>query len=143
MPGVAQATSYSSAAVRALITAQLATLGAFLAVLLLYLGRMAAAGVGPAEMLTGAYDPKELIPFGMHGANPFLWLYAVVGMLYVLGAVLGLPLAIAAVALAARERDALPRATRALLLAGAAATLLVLVARFTPPLLDMQRWWLD
>ncbi|WP_406077656.1 hypothetical protein [Micromonospora sp. NBC_00858] len=143
MSSVAQATPYSRPAVRALIAGQLATVGAFLTVLLLYLGRMAAADVGPAEMLTGAYDPKELIPFGMHGANPFLWLYAVVGMLYLVGASLGLPLAIVAVAVAARERDALPRMTRTLLLAGAAVTLLVLAARFTPPLLDMHRWWLD
>ncbi|MEK8108561.1 hypothetical protein NKG94_33765 [Micromonospora sp. M12] len=40
--------------------------------------------------------------------NPFFWLYAVVGMLYVAGAVLGPLLAIAAVALVAREREALP-----------------------------------
>ncbi|WCN81836.1 hypothetical protein [Micromonospora sp. LH3U1] len=143
MSSVAQATSYSRPAVRALIAAQLATIGGFLAVLLLYLGRMAAADVGPAEMLTGAYDPKDVVPFGMHGANPFYWLYAVVSVLYLVGAVLGPPLALVAVALAARERAALPRATRALLLAGAAGTLLVLVVRFTPPLLDMHRWWLD
>ncbi|MBM7491965.1 hypothetical protein JOD64_003187 [Micromonospora luteifusca] len=30
-----------------------------------------------------------------------------------------------------------------LLLAGAAGILLMLVVRFTPPLLDMHRWWLD
>ncbi|MEU5961349.1 hypothetical protein ABZ777_09065 [Micromonospora parva] len=143
MSSVAQVSSYSRPFVRVLVIAQLAIIGAFLAVLLLYLGRMATAGVGPAEMLTGAYDPKDVIPFGMGGLNPFLWLYAVVGMLYVAGALLGLPLAIVAAALAARERDALPRATRTLLLAGAVGGLLVLVARFTPPLLDMHRWWLD
>ncbi|WP_433315098.1 hypothetical protein ACQP0U_01495 [Micromonospora sp. CA-269861] len=143
MSSVAQVSSSSRPLVRTLIVAQLASVGAFLAVLLLYVGRMATAGVGPAEMVTGAYDPKDLIPFGMDGLNPFLWLYAVVGMLYVVGAVLGLPLAIVAVALVAREREALPRVTRSLLLAGAVGSLLVLVARFTPPLLDMHRWWMD
>ncbi|WP_433265903.1 hypothetical protein ACQPWR_01570 [Micromonospora vinacea] len=143
MTSVAQVTPYSRPAVRALNVAQLATIGAFVTVLLLYVGRMTTAGVGRAEMLTGAYDPKDVIPFGMSGLNPFLWLYAVVGMLYLTGAVLGLPLAIVAVALAAREREALPRATRSLLLAGAVGGLLVLVVRFTPPLLDMHRWWLD
>ncbi len=64
-------------------------------------------------------------------------------MLYLAGAVLGLPLAIVAVAVAAREREALPRATRSLLLAGAVGGVLVLVARLTPPLLDMHRWWMD
>ncbi|MEV4717032.1 hypothetical protein AB0J94_07505 [Micromonospora noduli] len=143
MTSAAQVTSYSRPAVRALIVAQFATIGAFLTVLLLYVGRMTSAGVGPAEMLTGAYDPKDMLPFGMSGLNPFLWLYAVVGVLYLTGAVLALPLAIVAVALVAREREALPRATRSLLLAGAVGGLLVLVARFTPPLLDMHRWWLD
>ena len=65
-----------------------------------------------------------------------------VAVLYLAGAVLGLPLAIVA-GLVAREREALPRATRSLLLAGAVGSLLVLVARLTPPLLDMHRWWLD
>ncbi|MDG4807257.1 hypothetical protein O7634_10910 [Micromonospora sp. WMMD1120] len=143
MSSAAHATSYSRGLVSALVVAQLATVGAFLVVLLLYVGRMVAAGVGPAEMLTGAYDPKDLVPFGMDGTNPFFWLYGVVGMLYLVGAVSALPLAIVAVALAARERDTPPRATRALLLTGAVGGLLVLVARFTPPLLDMHRWWMD
>ncbi|MET7371498.1 hypothetical protein [Micromonospora arida] len=135
MTSVAQVTSYPGRAVRALIVAQFATIGAFLTVLLLYVGRMTSAGVGPAEMLTGAYDPKDVAFFGV--------LHPVVAVLYLAGAVLGLPLAIVAVVLVAREREALPRATRSLLLAGAVGSLLVLVARLTPPLLDMHRWWLD
>lgn len=134
MSSVAQVSSYSRPFVRTLIVAQLATIGAFLAVLLLCLGRMATAGVGPAEMLTGAYDPKDVLSY---------WLHAVVAVLYLVGGVLGLPLAIAAVAVVAREREALPRAARALLLTGAVGGLLLLVARFTPPLLDMHRWWMD
>ncbi|RLP91471.1 hypothetical protein EAD89_11510 [Micromonospora sp. BL4] len=66
-----------------------------------------------------------------------------VSVLYLVGAFLGPPLALVAVALVARERGALPRTTRTLLLVGAVGTALVLVARFTPPLLDMHRWWLD
>ncbi|MFG1896230.1 hypothetical protein ACGFIP_19685 [Micromonospora zamorensis] len=134
MSTVAQATPYSRSAIRALVVAQLATVGGFLAVLLSYLVRMATAGVDPAEMLTGAYDPKDML---------FFWLHAPVAVLYLVGAVLGPPLALVAVAVVAREREALPRATRALLLTGAVGTLLVLVARFTPPLLDMHRWWMD
>ncbi|MFG1838621.1 hypothetical protein ACGFH8_09345 [Micromonospora sp. NPDC049175] len=143
MTSVAQDASYSRPMARALIVAQLATIGAFLVVLALYLGRMVAAGVGPADMVTGAYDPKDMVPFGMAGVNPFFWLYAVVAILYLVGAVLGPLLAIVAVALVAREREALPRATTALLLTGVVGSLLVLVARFTPQLLDMHRWWLD
>ncbi|MBM0278380.1 hypothetical protein [Micromonospora tarensis] len=141
MSSVAHATSYSRPLVRVLVVAQLATVGAFLAVLSLYLGRMATAGVGPAEMVTGAYDPKDMVLFGLHGL--FYWLHAVISVLYLVGAVLGLPLAVVAVALVARERDALPRATRALLVTGAVGGLLVLALRFAPPLLTMHRWWMD
>ncbi|MFC4021078.1 hypothetical protein ACFOW4_24475 [Micromonospora sp. GCM10011542] len=143
MLSVAPASPFSRPLVRALIVGQLATIGAFVAVLLLYLGRMAAAGVGPADMVTGAYDPKELVPFGLHAANPFFWLYGLVSVLYLVGAVLGPGLALVAVPLAARERGTMPRRTRALLLTGAVGVSLVLVARFTPPLLDVHRWWLD
>ncbi|MEW2426862.1 hypothetical protein AB0877_02485 [Micromonospora sp. NPDC047644] len=135
MTSVAQVTSYSRPMVRALIAAQFATIGGFLAVLLLYVGRMTSAGVGPAEMLTGAYDPKDIAFFGV--------LHPVVAVLYLTGAVLGLPLAIVAGAVVARERAVLPRVTRSLLLAGAVGGLLVMVARLTPPLLDMHRWWMD
>ncbi|MEV1315790.1 hypothetical protein AB0J14_06870 [Micromonospora arborensis] len=134
MSSVAQATPSTRPAIRALAAAQLATIGAFLVVLLLYLGRMAAADVGPTEMLTGAYDPKDMLSY---------WVYGVLGVLYLTGAVLGPPLALVAVALAARERETLSRATRVLLLTGAVGTLLLLVLRFVPPLLDMHRWWLD
>ncbi|MGC4810468.1 hypothetical protein ACLQ29_08095 [Micromonospora sp. DT228] len=134
MSSIAQDTSYSRPAVHALVGAQLAAVGGFLAVLALYLGRMATAGVGPAEMLTGAYDPKDMLSY---------WLHAVLTTLYLAGAVLGPPLAVVAVIRAVRERETLPRVTRALLLAGAAGTLLVLVVRFAPPLLDMHTWWMD
>ncbi|WP_030486205.1 hypothetical protein [Micromonospora chokoriensis] len=135
MSSVAQVSSYSRPMVRALLVAQFATIGAFLAVVLLYVGRMATAGVGPAEMLTGAYDPKDMAVFGVF--------HIVVALLYLAGAVLGLPLAIVAVALAAREGADMPRATRTLLLVSAAGSVLVLVARLTPPLLDIHRWWMD
>ncbi|MEU1588683.1 hypothetical protein [Micromonospora sp. NPDC005710] len=135
MTSAAQVTPHPRPFVRTLIVAQFATTGGFLAVVLLYVGRMTSAGIGPAEMLTGAYDPKDITFFGMF--------HPVVAVLYLTGAVLGLPLAIVAVALVAREREALPRATTSLLLAGAAGSVLVLVARLTPPLLDVHRWWLD
>ncbi|WP_410810364.1 hypothetical protein [Micromonospora sp. 067-2] len=143
MPSVVQAASSSRPAIRALIVGQLAFLGAFLVVLLLYLSRMAVAGVGSAEMLTGAYDPKDVIPFGDHALNPFFWLYGVVAVLYLAGETLGPPLALVAVVLVARKRAVLPRTSRVLLLAGAVGLLLVLVVRFTPLLADMRQWWLD
>ena len=72
MSSVTQATPYPRPLVRALVVGQFAGVGAFLAVLLLYLGRMASAGVGPADMVTGAYDPTDGGPDGRY------WLYGLV-----------------------------------------------------------------
>ncbi|WP_147437324.1 hypothetical protein [Micromonospora musae] len=129
--------------VRTVLVAQLAVAVAFVVVAALYVGRMATAGVGPAEMLTGAYDPKDLVPYGLHAANPFFWLYAAVSLLYVVGAVLTLPMAVYAAAVAARDADLLSRRVRTLLLVGAGVTTLLLIIRFTPVAADMHRWWLD
>ncbi|MEU8296138.1 hypothetical protein AB0C04_02475 [Micromonospora sp. NPDC048909] len=128
---------------RVVLVTQAAVIAAFVVVAALYVGRMLTAGVGPAEMLTGAYDPKDLVPFGLHGANPFLWLYATVSVLYLAGAVLTVPMAIYAVAVVARDADRIPRRSRILLLVGAGTTAFLLLARFTPALADMHQWWLD
>ncbi|MEV4811026.1 hypothetical protein [Micromonospora avicenniae] len=129
--------------VRTVLLTQVAVTVAFVVVVALYVGRMATAGVGPAEMLTGAYDPKDLVPFGLHAANPFFWLYAVVSLLYLTGAVLTVPMAVYAAAVAARDADRLSRRTLTLLLVGAGTTTILLIARFTPAVADMHRWWLD
>jgi hypothetical protein len=127
---------------RTVVVAQLALIVAFVAVGALWLGRMAAAEVGPAAMRTGAYDPKDVVPFGMHGWNPFMWLYGITGLLYLAG--LASPvLALYSAALLARERHALPRRFRVLLLAGIVGGVLVTVLRFTPTGADIQAWWLD
>ncbi|MFC3503763.1 hypothetical protein ACFOOK_22725 [Micromonospora krabiensis] len=129
--------------VRTVLVTQLAVIAAFIVVAALYVGRMLTARVGPAEMLTGAYDPKDLVPFGMHAANPFFWLYGVVTVLYLTGGLLAVPMAIYAAAVAARDGDRLSRRIRALLLVGAGTAVLLLLARFTPAGADMHRWWLD
>ncbi|MEV0152878.1 hypothetical protein AB0H57_03945 [Micromonospora sp. NPDC050686] len=129
--------------VRTVIVAQLAVIGAFAVVAAMYVGRMLAAGVGPAEMVTGQYDPKDMVPFGLTGWNPFAWLYLVVALLHLAGAVLAPALAVFAVVTVARERRALSGRARALLLGGAVGGLLVLALRFLPAVADMHRWWLD
>ncbi|MFI7604713.1 hypothetical protein ACIBTV_06285 [Micromonospora sp. NPDC049366] len=129
--------------VRTVLVTQLAVIAGFVVVAALYVGRMLTARVGPAEMLTGAYDPKDLVPFGVHAANPFFWLYAVIAVVYLMGGLFTVPMAIYAAAVVARDGDHLSRRIRALLLVGAGASLLLLLARFTPAAADMHRWWLD
>ncbi|SCG41506.1 hypothetical protein [Micromonospora humi] len=127
---------------RTVAAAQLALVLAFLAVAALWLARMTAADVGPAEMRSGAYDPKDLVPLGMHGWNPFMWLYGLTAMLFLAGLASPLLAGYGALLLA-RDRRALSGALRALLLVGVVAGLVVTVLRFTPVGADMQAWWLD
>ncbi|MEU4677488.1 hypothetical protein [Micromonospora sp. NPDC023737] len=129
--------------VRTVLVTQMAVAAAFVVVVLLYVLRMVTAGVGPAEMVSGAYDPKDLVPFGLHAANPFFWLYAVISVVYLMGAAFTVPMAVYAVAVAARDADRISRRIRTLLLLGAGTTTLLLLARLTPAVADMHRWWLD
>ncbi|TDC82046.1 hypothetical protein E1193_13060 [Micromonospora sp. KC606] len=126
-----------------ILTAHLLLAGAFVAVVAAYLGRMVSAGVGPAEMLTGQYDPKDMVPFGMSGANPFFWLYGAVSLLYLFGIVLGPVIALYTGTVLARERHRYPVRARRLLLAAMVGTLVLTVLRFTPALDSMHQWWLD
>ncbi|MEH0820876.1 MULTISPECIES: hypothetical protein [unclassified Micromonospora] len=129
--------------VRVILTGHLVLAGAFLVPAAAYLGRMASAGVGPAEMVTGQYDPKDMVPFGMSGANPFAWLYLAVSLLYLGGVVLGPALALYTGAVLARERGRLPRRALVLLLTATVTTLVLTVLRLSPALDGMHRWWLD
>ncbi|TDC40127.1 hypothetical protein [Micromonospora sp. KC213] len=126
-----------------ILTAHLLLAGAFVVVVAAYLGRMVSAGVGPAGMVTGQYDPKDMVPFGMSGANPFFWLYAAVSLLYLFGFILGPAVALYTGAVLARERQRYSVRARRLLLAAMVGTLVLTVLRFTPALGSMQRWWLD
>ncbi|MGC4889664.1 hypothetical protein [Micromonospora sp. DT227] len=82
------------------------------------------------------------MPFGMHGWNPFMWLYGLTALRYLAGLASPL-LAGYGVVLLARDRRSLPRGLRALLLAGVVAGVVLTVLRFTPVGADMQAWWLD
>lgn len=125
---------------RLLLAAHAVLVGAFLVVLALYLGRMTAAGVGPAEMTSGAYDPKDLVPFGMSGLNPFAWLYLVVSLLYLSGVVIGPALALYTAVVVWRDRSVRPRV---LLITAAIVTLTLTVLRLSQLLDDVHQWWLD
>ncbi|MCX4468879.1 hypothetical protein OOK41_00870 [Micromonospora sp. NBC_01655] len=129
--------------VRLLTTIHLAFAGAFLLVTALYLGRMAATGAGPADMLTGHYDPKDLVPFGLSGMNPFTWFYALVALLYLVGFLVSPALAMVSLPLLARTWHELSRPARALLLAGIVSAVALPLLRLIPAVGDMHRWWLD
>ncbi|MEV4490922.1 hypothetical protein AB0K04_12475 [Micromonospora coxensis] len=125
------------------LTAHLVLAGAFVALVAAFLGRMFAEGVGPSDMVTGQYDPKDMVPFGMGGANPFTWLYLAVGLLYLTGFVLGPALAVYTGAVLARGWHRYPPRARRLLLTATVVTVVLTVLRFTPALDTVHRWWLD
>lgn len=128
---------------RSVLAGQVALLSAFVVVAAMWLGRMAAAGVGPDEMTTGAYDPKDLVPFGLGMANPFTWLYVVVSLLFLVGLVAVPLLALYSVLLLVRDRRATPARTWRLLLAVTVLGVVVSAVRFAPIGADLTRWWLD
>lgn len=92
-------------------------------------------------------DPKEFIPFGTSPMNPFMWLYAVVSMLYLFGFMLSPMLLSVSVPMlvmgrAVARQAGLRIAWRLLLVAAATAVLLPIVY-LTPFGLDTMAWWLD
>jgi hypothetical protein len=92
-------------------------------------------------------DPKELIPFGTNPINPFMWLYAVVSLLYLFGFMISPLLLTVSVPMLVMGRPVarqagLQTAWRLLLVAAATAVLLPIVY-LTPFGLDTLNWWLD
>ncbi|MFG2099646.1 hypothetical protein ACGFJ5_03510 [Micromonospora echinaurantiaca] len=128
---------------RTVLAGQVALLAAAVVVTAMWLGRMAAAGVGPAELASGAYDPKDLVPFGLSMANPFTWLYVLVSLLFLAGLVAVPMLALYSAVLLVRDRAGMPRRTWWLLLVVTAGATAVTVLRFSPAGTELTRWWLD
>ncbi|MEV4540465.1 hypothetical protein [Micromonospora echinaurantiaca] len=128
---------------RTVLAAQFALVTASVVVTAMWLGRMAAGGVGPAELATGAYDPKDMVPFGMSVANPFTWLYLAVSLLFLAGLVAVPLLACYSLLLLIRDRAETPRRTRRQLLAVTVAAVTVTALRFAPAGTELTRWWLD
>ncbi|RKN48331.1 hypothetical protein [Micromonospora endolithica] len=128
---------------RTVLVGQLAMLGATVVVTALWLGRMAAAGVGPGEMTTGAYDPKDMVPYGLSGTNAFTWLYGLLMLLFLAGLAVAPLLAGYSVLLLVRDRAGMTRRIWRLLLAVTVAAAVVTVLRLAPIGTDLTRWWLD
>ena len=112
-------------------------------VVVLFVARMAAAGADRGDMLSGAYDPKELIPFGGSDLNPAFWLYAAVAVLFPLGLVASPGLLAVTVPLLVAGRRSLARPTYRLLAVGAVSAVAVGLLPFTAFGGDVIQWWLD
>jgi hypothetical protein len=127
--------------------AHLAFAAAWCLVVGLYLARLAANGGDRQGMLGGVYDPKELVPFGMGGMNPFAWAYGLLSILFLLGflASPGL-LGVSVPLLVATRRTigaAAGRTAWRVLLVAAVTALALPVATATPLGRDALTWWLD
>ncbi|MGN9908606.1 hypothetical protein ACTMTJ_13770 [Phytohabitans sp. LJ34] len=127
--------------------AHLAFAAAWCLVVGLYLGRLAASGGDRHGMLHGEYDPKELVPFGMTGLNPFTWVYALVSLLFLLSFLASPGLLSVSVPLLVTTRRTVAAAAgrtawRVLLFAAVTALALPLVT-VTPLGRDALTWWLD
>jgi hypothetical protein len=120
--------------------AHLAFAVAWCAVVALFLAR-------GEHLLGDVVDPKELIPFGYHPMNPFMWLYAALALLYLFGfmaspALLSVSVLLLVTGRRVARQAGLTTAWRVLLLAAATAVALPVVT-FTPLGQDATTWWLD
>jgi hypothetical protein len=125
----------------------LAFAGAWCAVLVLYLSRLHASGGDRLGMVQGAYDPKELVPFGYDLWNPLMWGFAVVAVLFGLGFLASPALLSVSVPLLVTGRRFTVRAGGRLvwwcLLVAALTAVALPVAMFTPIGQDVAVWWAD
>ncbi|GAA4690380.1 hypothetical protein [Phytohabitans rumicis] len=99
------------------------------------------------HLLGPVNDPKELIPFGYHPMNPFMWLYAALALLYLFGfmaspVLLSISVPLLVTGRRVARRAGLWAAWRTLLLAAATAVLLPIMT-FTPLGQEATTWWLD
>ncbi|MEJ3750270.1 hypothetical protein WEI85_44305 [Actinomycetes bacterium KLBMP 9797] len=130
----------------AMTGAHLAFAAAWCAVMGLFLARWLATG-DHYGMTHAAHDPKELIPFGVHSMNPFMWLYGLLAILYLFGfmvspALLAVSVPLLVTARRVTHQAALATPWRALLIAAVTAVALP-VLTFTPLGRDAMTWWLD
>jgi len=128
-------------------SAHLAFAVAWCVVVGLYLGRLAANGGDRQGMVGGAYDPKDLVPFGLSGANPFTWVYALLTLLYLFGFLASPGLLTVSVPLLVATRRTLAVASGRIawrvLLVAAVTALVLPVATATPLGRDALTWWMD
>ncbi len=128
---------------RLLAGLHLAFTGAAAVVTGVFLAWMLVAGADRQDMTSGAYDPKQLVPFEPNMLNPAGWMYAVTSGLFVLGIVGGPALLTFSVPVLIIGRRTIGHTTYRLLLSGAVTTVALTALWFSPVGSDIVRWWLD
>jgi len=122
---------------------QFVCLAGWLTITSVYLGRLYAVGGDRSGMLGGAYDPKDLVPFGNSPFNPFGWLLVAVTLVYTLGFIVSpLLLAVSVPALTLGRRY-LARRTKVVLVIAAVSAVALPLLMFTPLSHDAGTWLFD
>lgn len=124
-------------------TVHLACAAAFGIVVALYFGRMWFEGADRAAMLAMQHDPEGIVPFGLHGLNPFTWLYGAIALLFLLGPFLSPALLAVSVPVLVFGRQALSRPAANWLIAAAVTAVVLPVLRLSPLGADVTTWWID
>ena len=120
--------------IRAVTAAHLAFGAAIATVLVTYTVRMLATGADRVAMVSGAHDPKELLPLPVYGP---------VALLYYTGVVLSPLLLLVSVPLLGIGRTRVGPVAWRMLLAAAISAAVLPALLLTPYGGDAARWWLD
>lgn len=116
--------------------------GCFAMIMIMYLVRLAQVG-DHYEMTHHMYDPKDVIPFGSNGWNPFVYLYVAASLTVMFGYPVAGLVALAGVSqLFSRRMRQFPLNWR-LLLVGSICSLALAVVSFTTFGADLRLWLLD
>ncbi|MEH1128895.1 hypothetical protein [Micromonospora sp. CPCC 206061] len=110
-------------------------------------GLVVALFLAHGQRLLDANGPMDLIPFGYHPMNPFMWLYATLALLYLFGflaspALLSVSVPLLVTGRRVARAAGLRTAWLALLVAAVSAVALP-IAMSTPLGHDAMTWWLD
>ncbi|MCW6010881.1 hypothetical protein K1W54_40985, partial [Micromonospora sp. CPCC 205371] len=110
-------------------------------------GLVVALFVAHGQRLLDADGPMDLIPFGYHPMNPFMWLYAILAILFLFGflaspALLSVSVPLLVTGRRVAHAAGLRTAWLALLMAAATAVALP-IATSTPLGQEAMTWWLD
>lgn len=96
-----------------------------------------------ATLIHTPVDPKEVVPFGLHGWNPFAWLYYGVALALPLSFTVGALLALIGAGNLARPAVWAHRRTWTWLAAGVLCNALLIALLFAPITDQLHGWWAD
>jgi hypothetical protein len=128
---------------RTLAAAHLTFAVGSLLVLVAYVVRLSTVGGDRDGMVGGAYDWKDTVPFGTSSYNPLLWVFAIAGLLFLVGFLFSPALLLVSVPVLVLGRSRLRVGTWRLLLVAAMSALVLLPLRLNPVGFDAASWFLD